>query len=276
MTVNINGIQTNYLALGEPCETAVVMLHGWASNSELFRASADTPQETEAEADSTELPIDPLSFNPDELNPFAPKTALSDTEEAQSPKDPGYQDEAGFFANYVESRWISRLRGLAEDPSAQQYFMLPERDFTALVSELATGARRLGIGQQIAKSCREAGLYADTRRDSIEWQQAGMAASIINSFVDWLGLNPRVLPEKERTFPSAGGKTVVLFTPPAPVKGFPKISEQRTLYTEAWYADWLKALYELVMGNLRYDGQKNINIEENSALKALINRFSAA
>ena len=40
MTVNINGIETNYLALGAPSQTAVVMLHGWASNSELFRASA--------------------------------------------------------------------------------------------------------------------------------------------------------------------------------------------------------------------------------------------
>ncbi len=40
MTKNINGIETNYLSLGAPGETALVMLHGWASNSELFRASA--------------------------------------------------------------------------------------------------------------------------------------------------------------------------------------------------------------------------------------------
>lgn len=40
MVVTVNGIQTNYLALGQPGERAVVMLHGWASNSELFRAGA--------------------------------------------------------------------------------------------------------------------------------------------------------------------------------------------------------------------------------------------
>ena len=40
MTVNINGIETSYLELGAPSGTAVVMLHGWASNAELFRASA--------------------------------------------------------------------------------------------------------------------------------------------------------------------------------------------------------------------------------------------
>ncbi|MCH5197718.1 MAG: alpha/beta hydrolase [Oscillospiraceae bacterium] len=40
MTVNIDNIETNYLCLGEESEEAVIMLHGWASNSELFRNSA--------------------------------------------------------------------------------------------------------------------------------------------------------------------------------------------------------------------------------------------
>ncbi len=41
MTVTVNNIETNCLVLGEPSETAVVMLHGWASNSALFRPSAE-------------------------------------------------------------------------------------------------------------------------------------------------------------------------------------------------------------------------------------------
>ena len=40
MRVTIDGIETNYLSLGEETEETVVMLHGWASNCELFRASA--------------------------------------------------------------------------------------------------------------------------------------------------------------------------------------------------------------------------------------------
>ncbi|MBQ7638888.1 MAG: alpha/beta hydrolase [Clostridia bacterium] len=40
MTVNIDNIQTNCLCLGEKSDEAVVMLHGWASNGELFRNSA--------------------------------------------------------------------------------------------------------------------------------------------------------------------------------------------------------------------------------------------
>lgn len=41
MTVTIDNIETNYFAMGQPCDTAVVMLHGWASNIELFRPSAE-------------------------------------------------------------------------------------------------------------------------------------------------------------------------------------------------------------------------------------------
>ena len=41
MTVSIDNIETNYFDLGEKSDFAVVMLHGWASNIELFRPSAN-------------------------------------------------------------------------------------------------------------------------------------------------------------------------------------------------------------------------------------------
>ncbi len=41
MTVTIDNIETNYFDLGEKSDFAVVMLHGWASNIELFRPSAN-------------------------------------------------------------------------------------------------------------------------------------------------------------------------------------------------------------------------------------------
>ena len=40
MTVTVDNIPTNYMDLGAPGEETVVMLHGWASNCELFRPSA--------------------------------------------------------------------------------------------------------------------------------------------------------------------------------------------------------------------------------------------
>lgn len=40
MTVTIDSIQTNYFSLGEESDETVVMLHGWGSNIELFKNSA--------------------------------------------------------------------------------------------------------------------------------------------------------------------------------------------------------------------------------------------
>ena len=40
MTVTIDNIETNYFSMGEESEETVVMLHGWASNIELFRPCA--------------------------------------------------------------------------------------------------------------------------------------------------------------------------------------------------------------------------------------------
>lgn len=41
MRVTIDNIETNYFDLGEKSDYAVLMLHGWASNIELFRPSAN-------------------------------------------------------------------------------------------------------------------------------------------------------------------------------------------------------------------------------------------
>lgn len=40
MTVNIDGISTNFFSLGEDSKETLVMLHGWGANCELFRNSA--------------------------------------------------------------------------------------------------------------------------------------------------------------------------------------------------------------------------------------------
>ena len=88
MVVTVNGIETNYLALGEPSETAVVMLHGWASNSELYRASAV-----------------PLSANYYVLAPDFPGNGVT-------PEPPGewcVDDYADFTAAFIEQMGVKRV-----------------------------------------------------------------------------------------------------------------------------------------------------------------------
>ena len=207
----------------------------------------------------------PEAWLNDPFGAAAPQTEQTHTEERK--------DEAAFFAAYIESYWINRLHGLADDPAMQKYYMLPAQEFSALVSELATGVARLKLSAAMTTAFREAAQYANTRKEFIVWQQSGVAANILNSFIDWLGRNPRSLSDKERTV-QIGNSETVLFAPPLPVSGFPELPDVRIPYTMAWYGDWLKALYVLVMENVDFDGTQMINREENMHLGQIIKQFA--
>jgi hypothetical protein len=66
----------------------------------------------------------------------------------------------------------------------------------------------------------------------------------------------------------------VLFAPPQPVRGYPRISEAQTPYDRAWYTDWLRALVGMVMENISFDGARTINIEQNKALKEILDSLT--
>lgn len=183
-------------------------------------------------------------------------------------------DETAFFAAHIESGWVSRLHGLAEDPAMQAWFRLPEQDFSALVSELATGAARLRIQDRIAEAFRQIGRYVNTSRESILRQQASMAARIINGYVDWLGLAPGDGPEA-RTVRDEKGGAHELFIPPPPVGDAPALQEEPVDYAGVWFSDWLKAFYALGMANVNFDGAQTVNIEENKALGVILERMTA-
>ena len=237
-----------------------------------FRALPDeTPPEAVALPDESSLDLD--NINLDDWDPF---------KEESSPQAAGtgaqavpMRDEASFFAEYIENYWVNQLHILADDAAMQRYFMLPAQEFSALVSELATGAARLRLRDAMITRFRSAAQYANTRKESIVWQQSGMAASIINSFVDWLGRNPHTMTEAERTV-QAGNSSSVVFTPPPPVRGLPQLGEMPASYTGAWYGDWLKALYSLIMDNVNFDGEQMLNVEENIALGGILRRLEAA
>ena len=217
--------------------------------------------------------IDITEVDLDAWDPFATKAPASDNE-IQKNALPEKRDEAAFFASYIENHWVEELHHLADDVAMQKFYMLPGQDFSALVSELATGAARRALRDQMAAAFRKASAYANTQKESIIRQQAGIAAHVLNSYVDWLGFDPQRKSEAERTVKAGTGSSVI-FSPQPPVKGFPTLSETPSPYTNAWFSDWLKALYALIMDNVNFDGEQTVNVEENLVLGGIIQRFTA-
>lgn len=254
------------------CDRDIRAMHEEAARR--FRARMEEQAAPGGDAAAPPAPVDDAAL--EDWDPFSdgpapsPAGATAGEAGAEAPEN----DETAFFAAHIESGWVSRLHGLAEDPAMQACFRLPEQDFSWLVSELATGAARLRLQEKMADAFRQTGRYINTSREGILRQQASMAARIINGYVDWLGLAPGDGPEA-RTVRDEKGRAFELFVPPPPVGDFPALQEERADYAGVWFSDWLKAFYALGMANVSFDGAQTIDIEENNALGAILRQMEA-
>ncbi|MEG1609617.1 MAG: virulence factor SrfC family protein [Bilophila sp.] len=182
-------------------------------------------------------------------------------------------DEAQYFAALIESHWFGALHKLADNVEIQQYYSVPAQEFAAFVSELALGAERVGLRLCIEEQLRKAAGYANLERERLIWKQVSLAASLINAYVSWLGFNPRTRTLQERTI-HQGGRSVVLFEPPAPIQGYPQLAEEPEAHEKTWYTDWLRALMTLIMDNVDFDGTQAVNPEQNRRLGDVIRDLS--
>jgi len=185
------------------------------------------------------------------------------------------KDEAQYFAELIEAHWCNRLQALSDNPSIQKYYGFPPAELSKFAAELALGASRLKLREEMEKALRAAAAYSNTAKERIVWQQVGMAASLINAFVDWLGRNPRSHPDKEDRTVFMGGNSYVLFTPPKKPDGFPALPEMQESFEKAWFMDWLRALHVLLQENVDFEGGQMYNQEQNTRLGEIIQTVSS-
>lgn len=180
-----------------------------------------------------------------------------------------HKDAAAVYAELIEGHWLQLLHALADDPALQARYALPGKAFADLVNEFTLAAERLRLRETLEEKLRLASNYANMDRDRLLWKQASLAASHYNAFVTWLGMNPRELTAAERTT-HVDGQSIVLFDPPPPVNGVPQLDTQPTAQETRWCGDWLLALMRLIMDNVNFDGEQNINVEQNTRVGHII------
>ncbi len=183
------------------------------------------------------------------------------------------KDEAQYFVALIESHWCSRLQELADTPAIQRFYNFPPQEFSKFIAELVLGFARLKLRTEMEAALREVAAYSNTSKERIVWQQVGMAASILNSYVDWLGRSPRTCTKEERTV-FMGGNSITLFTPPPHPEGFPMLPEMQGSFEKSWFMDWLRALHTLMQDNVDFDGGQLINREQNAKLGEIIKRVA--
>lgn len=185
-----------------------------------------------------------------------------------------YRDEAQRFAQAIERLWVARLHSLADDQALQRYFS-PHQPWeaNALVHEIIRGASRLGLWLRIENDLREAASYRNISRDKLVWKQVSRAAHALNGFISWLGLDPRVVGASQRSL-QVGNNQLLVFEPPPPVTGMPKLSEAHAAFEKTYIRDWIASLLDLIMHNVDFDGSNVVDPVQNRRLGEILARLS--
>lgn len=196
-------------------------------------------------------------------------------EEESKPAAAQPKDEAQAFGARIEQFWLRQLHALEENAALQRYFGIPNAELAKLVHELGTGMVRLGVRSAMEEALRKASRYANMEKERTIWKQVSLAANIINTYVDWLGLDPREASESQRTV-SVGGRQRTVFVPPVPFKGLPVLQEDPSPYDRTFYTDWTAALVALINDNVNFDGAQSFDPEQNTRLREILDSLKVA
>lgn len=185
------------------------------------------------------------------------------------------KDEAAAFVGLIERFWLSRLNTLADDPAMQKHFNFPGSEFAQFIHELVLGFKRAGVAAQMEEGLRQASSYANVEKSQVLWKQVSLASSLLNSFINWLGYDPRVRGQVERAL-LIGGKQRMLFTPVPEFSGLPNLEESPEPYERAYYTDWAGAFLKMVEDNVNFDGEDDFDPQENQRLKDILEQLAMA
>lgn len=184
--------------------------------------------------------------------------------------DKPVEDQAAFYASFIEEKWVERLHGVAENPNIRAFFHTSPTILNNLAGELATAAARYGLKEKLASEFRDVAAYVNTGGERIARQQANIAARRLNTFFDWLGWNPAREPKKPRITSDFKGKEKEVFPIEKTIADIPELPPQEVDFSKIWLLDWLRAVVDMMRLNVDFDGKSTINVAENNALGALL------
>jgi hypothetical protein len=154
------------------------------------------------------------------------------------------RDAEARFAEAAIAEWIADMTDDLVTPNAETLLGLRAETGAVLVDELAQGARRLGLADQLAERLRALALYRRKLSDGAA-RPVLIAETLINGFVATLGQD--ALPPEAR--PRAGRDQHPVFAPRPPVNGLPPLGPEPAAYDKMLHVDWITAFSALVAGN---------------------------
>ncbi|MFO0189351.1 MAG: virulence factor SrfC family protein, partial [Alphaproteobacteria bacterium] len=141
-----------------------------------------------------------------------------------------------------------------------------------LVAQLAAGARRLKLRENIATRMRTQAAYHESMANRL-LKPVMIAERAINDFVTWMGFDK--MPVEARPKAGRDARSIFIRTP-APADDLPRISETPIAYDAAFYVDWAVAFVRLVEDNVRGAGGALVDEKSNARLGSLLSGLRKA
>jgi hypothetical protein len=179
-------------------------------------------------------------------------------------------EKHAIFAQHVVEMWADNMNHKLKNANTLNYFHLDEEIATTLASELSEGARTHRLPEKLATLSRELDQFT-TDFARLVPHQSRRATSLVNTFVNYLGLVPGDVQstiEPERT----------IFDRPRVAKGeLPELGPTRVDNEIIEGISWMEALLLLAESNASADdGMGGIDPQANTELGELVEKFEAA
>lgn len=173
------------------------------------------------------------------------------------------------FARAAMRDWIGQLKGIPENARIASFLDLPRNVLESLVDEILTAADRLGLEARLLDLLEVAEAQTTATRTRLVERQVFAAASRMDRFVDYLGMEEVPLDDRPA---SKVGKARALFAPPDEIErgSRPRLSDTPVNFSGIFILDWFEAFRNLVIDNAGHAAGRDISPQQNARLGEII------
>jgi len=184
------------------------------------------------------------------------------------------EDRADRFAREAAEYWLENMRRVGADDKALTHFGVDRQHLGWLIDELVVGVHRLKLIDLLSNDVRALENAANAKWEDIAERQVRIAATALNGYVSALGFDRLPLEQRPGLPPNAPTRKV-FENPTPPDGGAPVLSEDPAPIYANYCKDWMRALLQLAMDNVGYEGGREITAEQNERLGAILRPFGA-
>jgi hypothetical protein len=175
---------------------------------------------------------------------------------------------AEVFAKTVMSAWVKQLRAVSDSAELQRHLRMEREALQAVTDELIAGSDRIRVEEKLIGALEAMEEKRSTTRVRIVDQQVFRARTVVNEFVDTLGVDS--VPPADRPPSQFTGRRLFESPPPIAPGTLPTLPAEEIPYSAMVIMDWIDAFARLAVDNAGHSAGREISPEQNRRLGEIL------